>query len=96
MGLGVIASGANRVTDEMFIAAARALGDLSPALTDPSGSLFPPIEKIREVSFQVAMAVGLEARRAGLATKSSSEELERLIRANMWEPRYARYVRGSI
>jgi malate dehydrogenase (oxaloacetate-decarboxylating) len=96
MGLGVIASGANRVTDEMFIAAARALGDLSPALTDPSGSLFPPIEKIREVSFQVAMAVGPEAQRAGLATKSSSEELERLIRANMWEPRYARYVRGSI
>jgi malate dehydrogenase (oxaloacetate-decarboxylating) len=96
MGLGVIASGANRVTDEMFIAAARALGDLSPALTDPSGSIFPPIEKIREVSFQVAMAVGLEAQRAGLATESSSEELERLIRANMWEPRYARYVRGSI
>jgi malate dehydrogenase (oxaloacetate-decarboxylating) len=96
MGLGVIASGANRVTDEMFIAAARVLGDLSPASTDPSGSLFPPIEKIREVSFQVAMAVGLEAQQAGLATESSSEELERLIRANMWEPRYARYMRGSI
>jgi malic enzyme len=96
MGLGVIASGASRVTDEMFIAASRSLGGLSPALTDPSGSLFPPIEKIRDVSFQVAMAVGLEAQRAGLATKSSSEELERLIRSNMWEPRYARYVRASV
>jgi malate dehydrogenase (oxaloacetate-decarboxylating) len=96
MGLGVIASGANRVTDQMFIAAARALGDLSPALADPAGSLFPPIEKIREVSFQVAVAVGLEAQRAGLATKSSREEVERLIRANTWEPRYARYVRASV
>ena len=96
MGLGVIASAANRVTDQMFIAAARALGDISPALADPAGSLFPPIEKIREVSFQVAMAVGLEAQRAGLATKSSREELERVIRASMWEPRYARYVRAAV
>src|SRR5262249_6974073 len=95
MGLGTTASRAARVTDAMFLAAARTLSDLSPALTDAAGSLFSPIEKIRDVSFQVALSVGLEAQRAGAAEKSPSQELERRVRAKMWEPRYARYIRAG-
>jgi malate dehydrogenase (oxaloacetate-decarboxylating) len=95
MALGTIASRATRVTDEMFVAAARRLSDLSPALIDAAGSLFPPIEKIRDVSFQVSLAVGLEAQRAGVAEKSPRHELERRVRAKMWGPRYARYIRAT-
>jgi malate dehydrogenase (oxaloacetate-decarboxylating) len=91
IGLGVIASRARRVNDEMFVAAARALSELSPVHDDPSGSLFPPLEQVREVSRHVAFEVGIEAQRAGLAEPTSEQELERRISAKMWDPRYVRY-----
>jgi len=94
LGLGVIASGAGRVSQEMFVAAARALSEKSPALRDPTGSLFPPLEDVRSISRLVAMRVALEAQRAGLAEVASPEELERRIDAKMWRPRYVRYRRA--
>src|SRR6185369_16938418 len=47
VGLGVIASGASRVTDAMFTAAARILSEFSPAMSDPDGPLFPILEAVR-------------------------------------------------
>ena len=67
VGLGVVASGARRVTDGMMLAAARALGEHSPARTDPSGSLLPALRDVRAVARAIATAVGLEAQRAGVA-----------------------------
>jgi malate dehydrogenase (oxaloacetate-decarboxylating) len=96
VGLGVIASGARRVTNEMFVAAARALAEFSPALHDPTASLYPPLEGVRTMSRRVALAVGGEALRLGLANAASKEELERQIDAKVWIPRYARYVRASV
>jgi malate dehydrogenase (oxaloacetate-decarboxylating) len=93
VGLGVIASGARRVTNEMFVAAARALAEFSPALLDPAASLYPALEGVRKVSRRVALAVAGEALRLGLTSATSKEELERLIDAKVWKPRYARYVR---
>jgi len=87
VGLGVIASGASRVTDRMFSAAARVLSEFSPALKDPDASLFPPLESVREISYRVALAVGIEAVQAGL-TSTSVDSLERLIADKMWSPRY--------
>ena len=88
VGLGVIASGARRVTDAMFVAAARVLSELSPALNDPDASLYPPLESVREISRKVALAVGLEAQRAGLAQSTSVAELARNVANKMWEPHY--------
>jgi malate dehydrogenase (oxaloacetate-decarboxylating) len=88
VGLGVIATRARRVTDAMFVAAARALSDLSPARRDPTASLFPALKDVREVSRQVAFAVGAEAQRAGLAEKTTHEELARQVDQTMWTPRY--------
>ena len=67
MGLGVVASGARRVTDAMMLAAARALAENSPALKDSSASLLPPLTDIRRVAAQIAIAVGLEAQKGGVA-----------------------------
>ena len=87
VGLGVIASGARRVTDAMFSAAARVLSEFSPALLDPNGALFPPLENVREISYRVALAVGAEAVRAGL-TSTSLASLESAVTNKMWTPRY--------
>jgi len=91
VGLGVIASGARRVTDEMFLAAAQELSASSPARMDGDAPLFPPLETIREVSRRIALAVGTTVQREGLADPTSPEELERRVDARMWLPRYPRF-----
>ena len=93
LGLGVLASAARRVTDEMFMVAADALSDLSPALTDPMAPLFPPLQEVRSISRTVAVTVARQAQQEGLAEVTSPEELERRIDAHMWTPRYAKFRR---
>lgn len=95
VGLGVLASGAKCVTNEMFLAAARALSECSPARTDPTASLYPRVEEVREVSRKVALAVGLAAQQAGVADQATPEELERRITQQMWEPHYPRLLAGK-
>ena len=87
VGLGVIASGAVRVTDAMFSAAARVLSEFSPALKQSDGPLFPSLEIVREVSYRVALAVGAEAVQAGL-TSTSFDSLESAVANKMWFPQY--------
>lgn len=95
VGLGVIASGARRVTNEMFVAAARALAEFSPALHEEVASLYPALKNVRRVSRCVALAVAAEAVRLGLAESAGREELKRRVEATMWRPRYAHYVRAA-
>jgi len=93
IGLGIIASQARFVKAEMFVGAARALSDCSPARKDPNASLYPKIEDVREVARRVAMAVGKAAQQAGVTEQTSEEELERHITATMWMPQYPRLKR---
>ena len=93
VGLGVIAAGSRRVTNDMFVAAARTLARFSPALADPDGSLFPALEDVRKISRSVAVEVAREAVRARLAEGCTEDEIERRVDSNMWEARYVRYKR---
>ncbi|HEY6045357.1 MAG TPA: malic enzyme-like NAD(P)-binding protein, partial [Pyrinomonadaceae bacterium] len=88
VGLGVITTGARRVTDGMFVAAAKVLSELSPSRSDPNASLYPPLEDVKEISRLVAISVGSEAYRAGLTNLSSLDGLEDRVRARMWQPHY--------
>jgi malate dehydrogenase (oxaloacetate-decarboxylating) len=92
VGLGVLACSARRVTDGMFMAAARVLGELSPALKDHRASLLPPIAEIRSVSLAVARAVALRAQKDGVAPDCSADELEQLLANKIWEPAYKDFV----
>jgi malate dehydrogenase (oxaloacetate-decarboxylating) len=88
IGLGVVASGARRVTDPMILAAARALAENSPALHDASASLLPALTDLRKVAVEIATAVGLEAQRAGVAPKTTEEKLREQVKATQWTPAY--------
>jgi malate dehydrogenase (oxaloacetate-decarboxylating) len=95
IGLGAIAARAPRISDGMFLEAARVIAAMSPAKHDPQANLLPPLTEIRELSFHVAVAVAQRAQADGLADPTSDAELTNAIRAKMWEPVYARYRRIS-
>jgi malate dehydrogenase (oxaloacetate-decarboxylating) len=94
VGLGVIASGARRVTDAMFAAAARVLSEFAPVLHDPEAPLYPSLELVREVSLRVALEVAREAQRAGLAA-TDLDKLEQTVRGKMWKPHYVPLRRAA-
>jgi malic enzyme len=83
MGLGAIVSGARTVTDEMFLAAARTLADAVEPDRLAAGSLFPPISSLRDISWQIAVAVAGESHAAEVA-------------AAMWWPEYVPYVPNRV
>jgi malate dehydrogenase (oxaloacetate-decarboxylating) len=93
IGLGAIAAKARRISDGMFLAAARTIAEMSPAKHDPQANLLPPLVRSRELSFHVAMAVAKQAQADGLAAVVSDEALTAAVQAKMWEPVYADYVR---
>jgi len=88
MGLGLVASGARRVTSAMMLAAARALAENSPALKDSSASLLPPLTDIRRVAAEIAIAVGVAAQKDGVASQVSIEELRQRVHSAQWGPAY--------
>jgi malate dehydrogenase (oxaloacetate-decarboxylating) len=93
IGLGAIAADARRISDGMFLAAARTIAELSPAKRDPDANLLPPLIELRKISFHVALAVAKQAQAEGLADPMSDDAIAAAVRAKMWEPLYASYRR---
>ncbi|SOE75171.1 NAD-dependent malic enzyme [Burkholderia sp. OK233] len=91
VGLGALAVKAVRVTDSMFMAAAKALASASPARSDAGKNLLPPVTALREVAVTVALAVALQAHKDGLTTGVSTDQIEGLIRGKIWTPHYVPY-----
>jgi malate dehydrogenase (oxaloacetate-decarboxylating) len=91
MGLGILASGARRVSDAMFMVAAKAVVDMSPAAARHEDRLLPPIVELRAVALAVAKAVARQARADGLADPGDPASLDASIEAFMWTPRYLPY-----
>ena len=96
MGLALIASGARRVTDAMMQAAARALAANSPALKDPSASLLSPLKDSRRVARDIALAVGLQAQKDGVAPKLTEDELRHRVFETQWTPAYPNLSNGEL
>jgi malate dehydrogenase (oxaloacetate-decarboxylating)(NADP+) len=92
VGLGVIASGARLVTDEMFMSAAKTLADLVPKSDLDQGSLYPALPRIREVSAHIAAAVAQIAYQHGLAAGPPPNDLLVHAQSHMYHPRYCDYV----
>jgi malate dehydrogenase (oxaloacetate-decarboxylating) len=95
MGLGALAVGASRVSDGMFMAAARALANSSPARDNPKHNLLPPVGGLREVALTVALAVALQAQKDGLANEVRMDQIDQRIRSKVWVPEYLPYRRDA-
>jgi malate dehydrogenase (oxaloacetate-decarboxylating) len=93
VGLGAIAVQARRITDTMFMAAAKALAERSPARHDSSGNLLPPVTALRDIALAVARAVALQAVNEGCAPAMTEREIDAAIAAKMWQPKYLPYRR---
>ncbi|WKE66853.1 NAD-dependent malic enzyme [Gallaecimonas kandeliae] len=95
IGLGVLAAKAKRVTDNMLMAASKALAECSPLANDGTGPVLPPLGEIREVSKYIALAVAKQAQLDDVALDTSDEALIAAIDKNFWLPRYRNYRRTS-
>jgi malate dehydrogenase (oxaloacetate-decarboxylating)(NADP+) len=92
IGLGAIASGARRVTDEMFMAAAHSLAHDVTESDLAQGSLYPALPRIREVSANIAAKVAAAAYRNGLAAGRAPQDIPAHVRSRMYEPPYQGYL----
>jgi malate dehydrogenase (oxaloacetate-decarboxylating)(NADP+) len=92
IGLGATLSGASRITETMFAAAARRLASLVTEEDLRRGTVLPPMTAIREVSGEIALAVWRVAQQAGLATAEVAADPELFVRASMYQPEYVSYV----
>ncbi len=92
VGLGVIASGAKRVTPEMFFEAAKALAACVTKADLDQGRLFPALTRVRDISANIAAAVAEVAHQRGLATEPWPADLLARVRSLQYEPAYKNYV----
>ena len=93
VGLGVVATGARRVTDAMFIKAARALASLLREDELAEGRIYPSLKRIHEVSLKIAVAVAEEVYATQLADQPRPADLTAFIQAQMFQPEYPDYSR---
>ena len=86
LGLGMLASEASLLTDEMIGAAAHALSGIVD-ITKPGAPVLPPFKYVAEVSLKVATAVAKKAQEQGLA-RASEQDMEKAVREFRWTPKY--------
>ena len=86
LGLGMLASEASLLTDEMIGAAAHALSGIVD-ITKPGAPVLPPFKYVAEVSLKVATAVAKKAQEQGLA-RVAEQDMEKAVRDFRWTPKY--------
>jgi malic enzyme len=97
VGLGLWVGGVRRVTDAMFLDAARALAQMVTPADLNRGAVYPELTRIRDCSHAVACAVIRRAVVEGHASPGILEGLEETVRRAMWLPKYrpVRYQRAG-
>lgn len=88
IGLGAIGVEANRVTDQMFLAAAHALADEVSDDDLANGAVYPSLRRVRELSLSVAVDVAESAYGCGVACLPRPDDLRAHLASLMYEPYY--------
>jgi malate dehydrogenase (oxaloacetate-decarboxylating) len=88
VGLGVLISEASRVTDSMFLAAARALAEFTVGHAASDTCLYPSLSELRKVSRIIAFQVARTARDEGFGHSLDDNALQAAIDEFFWAPNY--------
>ena len=86
LGLGMLASEASLLTDEMIGAAAHSLSGIID-ITKPGAPVLPPFKYVADVSVKVAKAVANKAKEQGLA-RAKETDMDKAVHDLKWEPKY--------
>lgn len=86
LGLGVLASEASLLTDEMIGAAAHSLSGITD-ITKLGAPVLPPFKYVADVSIKVAEAVAKKAQEQGLA-RAQEKDMAKAVRDFKWIPKY--------
>lgn len=86
LGLGTIVAKAKVLSDGMISAAAHALGGMVDA-SQPGAPVLPPVSRLSEMSFRVAVAVAKQAIAEGL-NQVEIDDVEAAVKADQWTPEY--------
>ncbi|EDU9608688.1 NAD-dependent malic enzyme [Salmonella enterica subsp. enterica] len=92
VGLGVLISGAKRITRNMFLASAKALASFE--YNDQR--LLPDIGNIHDISRSIALSVALAAMADGVALSQTLPALIQILESTFWRPEYDEYHRTSL
>jgi len=88
VGLGLTVARARRVTDTMFLDAAKALAAKVTDADLADRAVYPELHRIRDCSLAVACATIRRAVSEGHADADIIEDLEKTVRRAMWVPEY--------
>ncbi len=88
VGLGMIACEGKTIPDSIFLEAAKALAKTVSDRDLEMGSIYPPLENIREVSLSIATAVANHAYTENLANNSKPADIREYIESLMYFPDY--------
>jgi malate dehydrogenase (oxaloacetate-decarboxylating)(NADP+) len=92
VGLAIVATKAKRVTDEMFVVAARAVADQVTQAELDSGLLYPPQSNILQTEIATAVKVAENIFARNLAGVEKPADVRRFIEGQLYKPDYTNYV----
>jgi malate dehydrogenase (oxaloacetate-decarboxylating)(NADP+) len=95
VGLGAGMCGASKITDSMFFTAAKTLAHMVTKEELETGTVYPDLRKIRQISLAIATAVCRLAYEQGLARVPEPEDIRQWVRDHMYHPEYRTYVAGK-
>lgn len=90
LGLGLIASKAKKVNQQILSAASHALGGMVNP-DEPGAAVLPPVEKIHQCSRAIAKAVAQSVIDQGLNAETI-DDIDEAIEAEIWYPEYKSYI----
>jgi malate dehydrogenase (oxaloacetate-decarboxylating)(NADP+) len=92
VGLAIVATKARRVTDEMFVVAARAVADQVTQSELDSGLLYPPQSNILQTEVTVAVQVAQTIFARGLAGLKKPADVRKFVEGQLYKPEYVSLV----
>jgi malic enzyme len=92
LGLGAIVAETRSMPDRLFLVAARTLAAQVDDDRLAIGAIYPTVDRLRDVTRAIALAVAAAAREDGLTALDDGADLEEAVDAAMWWPDYVPYL----